>query len=387
MPSHKAITEAAAVRFAVPESGQVDHFDRQYPGLVLRVSCGGRRTWYYLYRFRGAQRRKKLGLFPAQLSVAEAHDAWRKERAVVESGHDPAHKETGSTVFRDVFEEWMRRDQADNRSAGRVRSRIEKNVLPHWQDRDIASIKRRDALEVIDKISDRGAVIQARRVHALLHRLFVWAIGRGIIEVNPLAGVEKPGAEGKRERVLSESELVAVWKAAEQLGHPYGHAVQLLILTGARRSEIGDLRWSEIDGDTINLKGERTKNGEAHNIPLSAPARAIIAKLPRIQDCPFVFGTRPLNGWGFMKRRLGELDAPWTLHDLRRTVATGLQKLGIPLQVTEAVLNHTGSRKGIVGIYQLHDYAREKRTALETWGAEVMALVAGRKPGKVLALR
>jgi integrase len=389
MPSHKAITEAAAIRFAAPETGQVDHFDRQYPGLVLRVSCGGRKSWYYLYRIGGKQRRKKLGLFPAELSVAEAHDVWRKVRDLVQRGYDPAQSETGSTNFGDVFEEWMRRDQADNRSVAKVRSRMQKNVLAHWQHRDITKIGRRDVLAVIDAITDRGAVTMARRVHSSLHRLFVWAVGRGIIEINPLAGLERPGEEISRDRVLSDSELVAVWRAAEQLGHPYGPAVQLLILTGARREEIGQLRWSELKDDTIELVGERTKNGEAHTIPLSAPARAIIAELPRLQNCPFLFshGTRPLNNWAVMKRRLGELDAPWTFHDLRRTAATGLQKLGIPLQTTEAVLNHTGSRKGIVGIYQRHDYAKEKQAALESWGAHVTALVEGRKPGKVVALR
>jgi integrase len=157
--------------------------------------------------------------------------------------------------------------------------------------------------------------------------------------------------------------------------------VKLLALTGARREEIGRLRWDEIRGDEIHLSGARTKNGEPHIIPLSKPALAVLDTVPHIAGAGFVFtagGDKPLNSWGKAKERLDKAAgiAPWRIHDIRRTVATGLQKLKVPLTVTEAVLGHTaGSRGGIVGIYQRHDYADEKRAALEAWGAHVMALV------------
>jgi integrase len=210
-------------------------------------------------------------------------------------------------------------------------------------------------------------------------------VGRGIIDINPLADLPKPGQETRRDRVLKDDELVAVWNAAEKLGWPFGPAFQLLILTGARREEIGQLRWSEVEANTINLVGSRTKNGEPHHIPLSAVACAVLRNLPRIVGSDFVFtstGKRPLGMWSRAKAKIDALTAlssPWVTHDLRRTCATGLQKLGTPLQVTEAVLGHTaGSRGGIIGIYQRHDYAGEKRAALEAWGAHVLALVEGR---------
>jgi integrase len=223
----------------------------------------------------------------------------------------------------------------------------------------------------------------ARRIHASLHRLFAWAVGRGIIEINPLTNLPKPGSETRRDRVLTDDELVKVWRGAERLGWPYGPAFQLLILAGARREEIGQLRWSEIDGDTINLKGERTKTGSPHIIPLSAPARAIIESLQqyRVAGSDFVFtvsGKSPVAGWSRAKADLDDLAAidDWRTHDLRRTAATGLQKLGVGLQVTEAVLGHTaGSRAGVVGIYQRYSYGTEKASALEAWGAHVLALV------------
>jgi integrase len=280
-----------------------------------------------------------------------------------------------------VFEEWVKRDQVKNRTAAMVKRSIERAVLPHWQHRQIADIGRRDVLDVIDRIADQGKIITARRIHARLHRLFRWCVGRGIIDVNPLAAVDRPGEETKRERVLTDTELVKVWNAAERLGWPYGPAFQLLILTGARREEIGKLRWSEIIDGEIRLGGGRTKNGQAHIIPLSAPAHRILEVIPRFADSNFVFtigGTAPIGGWSRGKADLDDLAQiePWRTHDLRRTTATGLQKLATPLQVTEAVLGHTsGSRAGVVGIYQRHDYANEKRAALEAWGQHVISLV------------
>ena len=153
----------------------------------------------------------------------------------------------------------------------------------------------------------------------------------------------------------------------------------MLILTGARREEISQLKWSEIEGDAIHLSNGRTKNGEGHIIPLSAAAKALLASLPKVEG-EFVFsydGVKGVSGWSRNKRNLdaacGVQD--WVLHDIRRTVATGMQKLGIPLPVTEGVLGHSsGSRSGIVGIYQRHTYADEKRQALEAWGQHVTAL-------------
>jgi integrase len=242
---------------------------------------------------------------------------------------------------------------------------------------------------VIDAIADRGTIIMARRVHGHLHRLFAWSVGRSIIDVNPLANVDRPGSETKRERVLTDGELVAIWNAAADAGYPYGDIFKLLILTGGRRDEIGRLRWSEIADGQIELTGLRTKNGQPHIIPLSTLARAVIEQLARIDggDAVFTKGKGPVNGWALIKSQLDAASkvTDWRIHDLRRTAATGLQKLGLPVQVTEAVLGHvSGSRGSIVGVYQRHDYAAEKRAALEAWGAHVMALVEGGPLGKAL---
>ena len=378
MPKHSSITDAAAKRFKVAK-GQVDHFDSSFPGLHLRCSHTGRKAWGYYYRLGGKLKRMTFDLYPT-MSVEAAHDAWRKVRNGVRAGRDPAHPDAGGAIdFNGVFEEWLRRDQAENRTRHVTASRFRKYVLPKWQHRLIGGIGKRDCLDIVDAIADRGTVTMARRVHSHLHRLFVWSVGRGIIEINPLANVGRPGSDTKRERVLTDGELVKVWKAAERLRPPYGPACKLLILTGARREEIGRLRWSELVDGAINLEGARTKNDEAHVIPLSTSARTVLDQLPHIGE--FVFtssGHLPISDWTRTKRDLDDLSgvSDWRIHDLRRTVATGLQKLKAPLQVTEAILGHTaGSRGGIIGVYQKHDYAEEKRDALEVWGAHVMALV------------
>jgi integrase len=364
---------------------QIDHFDKQYPGLCLRVSQN-RKSWAYVYRLNGKQRRVTFDTFPA-MSVAKAHDAWRKARdevlaGVAPKGRTAAAEEAASDPlsFKAVFNDWMARDQADNKSARAVRQMIEKEVLPKWKDKPITSITKRDVLDAIDTIADRGHIAFARRLHARLHRLFRWAERRDIIPkgTNPAANVDKPGAEVERDRVLSDAELVKVWRAADKV-RGYGAAVKMLILTGARREEIGRLRWDEIDGDQIELKGARTKNGEPHIIPLSAPARALLETLDRKGDYVFTIkGAGPLAAWSQAKDELDGISGVrgWRVHDLRRTFATNMQKLGVALQVTETCLGHTaGSRGGIVGVYQRHNYLDERRAALEAWGRYISALI------------
>jgi len=379
----RTLTAASVERIKPPKEGQVDVFDAGYPGLALRVSYGGRKSWVFFYRIGQRLRRMSLGTYPA-LGLAQAHDAWREARKVAQSGQDPSlvrKHEIGSRDFATVLDEWLKRDQSQNRSKDSTKRLIDRNVMPLWQHRFVSEIKRPDIMHALDEVVDRGSPIAARRLHAHLHRFFKWCVEQGYIEISPMMHLTKPGVETKRDRVLSDEELKALWSETEKLGWPFGTALQLLILTGARRQEIAGLQRSELKGDIIELSVARTKNGKPHIIPLSPPALAILSKVPRVQGSEFIFTTNgrgPVVAWASIKAKLdNELQFPdWRLHDLRRTVATGLQKLGTPLQVTEAILGHTsGSRGGIVDVYQRYDYGAEKRAALEAWGAHIMALV------------
>ena len=196
------------------------------------------------------------------------------------------------------------------------------------------------------------------------------------------------GRPPPRDRILTDAELARVWRACDHLGEPWHGFVRVLILTGQRRAETAGARWSEISAgfDTWTIPAERSKNGRAHDVPLSEPARELIRAIPRFEGCELVFSCgrkNPPSGFSKMKARLDALlaadgagpVAPWILHDLRRTVATGLQRLGVRLEVTESVLNHiAGSRAGIVGVYQRHRWTDEKRAALDAWARHVLAL-------------
>jgi integrase len=386
MPS-KNLTAISVERMAPPKRGQVDIFDKGFPGLALRVSYGGRKAWSFVYRYGGKVRRLQLGTYPA-LSLAEAREAWRVARQQVERGNDPneTQRREAAAMFEAVMAEWLSRDQAKNRSLASVKRLLNVDVLPHWRNRRINEIGRRDVLDVIDRVVDRGSPVMARQLHVVLHRLFRWSVGRGIIEANPLTDLDLPENNPPRKRFLTDAELAVVMRAAGELG-AYGAVVQLLALTGCRRQEIADLTWDEIDGDVIRLDSHRRKNGEPLTVKLSAPAKAIIDGMDRKGDRVFSGSRRAALGhWARLKEQLdgkvAELSKGplphWNLHDLRRTLAVGLQKLGVGLQVVERVLGHgsrAGSRSGVVGIYQAYSYDKEAGDALAAWGVHVMGLL------------
>ena len=377
----RALTVIGVERIKPPARGQVEIFDRGYPGFALRVSYGGSKVWSMFYRHGGKLRRRTLGIYPA-MSLAEAREAWRETRRLVAMGQDPGRiSAKRSDTVASVIEEWLKRDKRDAKPSSiyQTRTALARDVLPVWGERPINTISKRDVIELLDGIIDRGAPGKARSVHAHLHRLFRWSVGREIIPISPMEGLQGPAPAGRRDRVLSDDELVKIWHAATEW--PFGTILKLLILTGARREELTQLRWAEVAGDTINLSGARTKTGEARTIPLSPLAMVLIEGVPRT-GCEFLFsvnGRNHVSSWSRPKLRLDAatgINQPWVVHDIRRTVATGCQKLGVNLQTVEAVLGHTaGSRAGIVRVYQVHDFAAEKRAALEAWGAHVMALV------------
>jgi integrase len=370
----RALSDLTVKRAKPPTNGQVDIFDAGYPGFALRVSYGGGKSWVYFYRIGGRLRRRSLGTYPA-VTLAEARQLWRDAKHQVSLGRDPGWQRASDLNFESVAREWLKRDQADKRSLKEVTRIVEKELIPEWGQRSIRDIRRHDILVLSDRIADRGATTMARRVMAYVHRLFRWAKSRDLIESNPATDLPKPGREVARDRVLTDAELAAVWKAAVEIGWPYGPAAQLLILTGARRAEIAELKWSEIHGNTIKLSGARTKNAEPHDMPLSEQALDVLSRMPRIAGSEYVFG-KPLRSgaWSNAKIKFSAAKIqPWRIHDLRRTVSTGMNELGTEPHIVEAVLGHTV--KGVAGVYNRAKYEAAKRAALKAWGAHVMALV------------
>jgi integrase len=285
---------------------------------------------------------------------------------------------------------------------------LNKEVVTRWKGRRLSQITRANLSNLLDDIVDKGAPISANRTFSAFRKMCRWAIGRGVLERDPCAGVQAPSPENRRERVLADAEIKIVWKAADAIGWPFGPVIKLLLLTGARRDEVGGMRWSEVDlpARTWTLVPARSKNKRAHQIPLSDAVIDILNSLPRHEKVDFVFSTTgktAVSGWSRMKRSLDDFiaerireeaeargEAPqampeWRLHDARRSVATNLQKLGVRLEVTEAVLNHvSGTRGGITGVYQRHDWAVEKRQALDAWARRLDTIITGSGAANVL---
>jgi integrase len=267
-------------------------------------------------------------------------------------------------------------------------------VLGKWSGRPLASIAKRDAITLLDSLKDGGHGVTANRTLTVLKTFFTWCMKTDLATASPVALLDAVAEEKSRERTLSDAELAALWKAADSEGFPFGRFVQMLILTGARRDEMREAPWSEFDlkHNVWTLPASRSKNGREHLVPLSALAVGILEKLPRIGKGTLLFtstGTTPIHGHGKVKSRLDNaMQAAlrktdpeakierWTLHDLRRTLATGLQALKFPVEVIEECLNHrSGTRSGVAGVYARHRYLAEKAAAFEAWSLHVAELV------------
>jgi len=242
--------------------------------------------------------------------------------------------------------------------------------------RPLDAIKRSDVVRVLDGLVASGKPYGANRALANLKRLMSWALDRGMIEVNPIAGLKPPTKERSRDRILTDQELSALLQSADVEGYPFGAVFKMLVLTGQRRGEITGMRWSENDlnSRTWTIPASRAKNGQAHQVPLSDPAMSVLRALPRFLGSDFVFtttGNTPISGFGRAKDRLdaamGAND--WRIHDLRRTAASGMARLGVPPHVIENVLNHkSGIISGVAAVYNRYGYEKEKRDALARWG-------------------
>ena len=373
-------------------------WDTELRGFGLKVTPGGTKTYLVQYRMGGREsptRRKTIGRHGGPWTPSTARKEAERLLRMVRQGKDPValektrRREAVDLAFENYAGRFVERYAKRNRSWPETERILKRDLQPALKGRPLPEITRGEIAHILDGIADRAPAL-ARHAYAILRKLFRWAVDRGDIERSPMEGMAPPARVPARDRVLVDDELARIWRACETLGHPFGPLVRLLILTGGRREEIGALRWEEVGAEEIRLAGARNKTGEPRTIPLTPAAMAILDSLPRISNpethrADFVFtvtGRTAVSGWGKAKRTLdAEIDvtgAPWRLHDLRRTVATGLQRLGVRLEVTEAVLGHiSGSRAGIVGVYQRYDWETEKRAALEAWGAHIDRLLAG----------
>lgn len=422
-------------------------WDDDVPGFGLKVTPAGGKVYVFQYRLarpgeaeKTAARRYTIGKH-GKLTPDQARKRAKELAGLVAQNVDPRQQELdaiaaadeaaeaaaerarleGKLAFSTIAETWLDHyeNEKDRRpsSVRQAKLVVNNHLKPRLKDKPLPHITRADLQPIIDAIpvKQRG---MRRAVFAYASILFGWAQKRGDIAENPLARMAKPEAPKARDRVLDNDELAAIWKASTAISDPFGPFFRLLILTGQRRSEVAAINWAELDRatKTWTIPAGRAKNDVAHIVPLSTPvideldALALAAQIKAEEKKPdakrwpksgFVLtttGRTPISGITKAKdaldakvkeERNDEALPGWRIHDLRRTLATGLQRLGVRFEVTEAVLNHiSGAKSGVAGIYQRHDWSTEKRAALDSWAARVKAITTRKEAdNKVVRLR
>lgn len=439
----KKLTDAALKKMK-PGAERREVPDGLLPGLYHVIQPSGGRSWAVRYRAAGKPRKLTLGAYPA-IDLSHAREAAGEALRAAAKGDDPAadkqdrkrtartEAEAGEHRFENAARTFFARYAKGKNRSWRESARLiglvpdktkadaahdpkefiaaKGGITAKWKGRDIRSIKRSEILALLDSIVDRGSPIAANRTLASLSKLFNWSIERGLIDASPVAAIKPPAPETSRDRVLSDDEIRWLWKATEAVGYPFGPLARLLLLTGQRRDEVAGMTRGELDGKVWTIPADRAKNNQLHTVPLSSAALDVLAKVPKIASRPGLTftttGTTPVSGWSRAKDNLDKellaaarrealeagkdpdaVSVPhWTLHDLRRTAASGMARLGIAVHVVERLLNHrSGTIRGVAAIYNRHDYMSERETAAEAWGRYVTDLVNGGQPSNVRPL-
>jgi integrase len=364
------------------------------PGLYLRILGSGGKRWIMRYKL-GAKTR--IGTFggAGKIGLADARTKAFAWHAIIREGRDPAAEERRKAAAERRLprvaafaREYIERHAKPNKRSWREDERLLcHDVLPAIGDLRVDTVTRRDIVLLLDAIRDRGAAVLANRALAVTRRMFAFAVERGVIEASPFVGV-RASRETPRARTLTDDEIQLLWAAtapgAPRIETSTRLALRLLLLTGVRATEVCGATWEEINtvAEEWVIPAARTKNGREHRIPLLEPAMEIVQEAAALRRGDWLLraarGEGHVTTWGVLEAVQRILGSGVTVHDLRRSLATGLQRLGVRLEVTEAVLNHvSGTRAGVVGIYQRHDWSAEKRAALDAWARHILALAAG----------
>lgn len=387
----KKLTEVTVQKLAPVEGKRLEVFDILTPGLALRITKAGKKSWSVLYRVagrgeggnRGRLRRMTLGAYPL-LDLREARERARAAIDLADRGDDPADKrrdearQKGERVFEVICARFIELHAKAHTVKWRDTERLLNTyVVPEWRTKPIDTLDRATAHELLDEVAMQHGAGAAREVRKHITKFFNWAVDRGLLTASPVAGMRRPElGYVARERVLTMDELKAIWEAAGQMGYPFGPMTRLLILTAQRRAEVANMErgWLLSDQAAFEVPASHYKTDRPQVVPLSDPALKIVAALPNWNGGDYLLSTtagkRPVSGFSKAKARLDKLSKleGWTLHDLRRSAATHMARLGIPQEHIERVLGHT--IEGVAGTYNRYSYLPEKRAALDLWGAQ-----------------
>jgi integrase len=396
----KTLTDRGIAALKPKPGRRYDLWDAVVPGLAVRVTETGHKSFVLVTRYPGATAPTRRSLSEVgAITLSDAREQARTWLAQVKTGIDPkiaaardrhAKLLAANHTFEAVAERFIAAVLPAQRRGYAVERVIRKDILPFWKTWPIADITHHEVRDVIRRVVERGAPGSARDIHAAVRAIFSYALNvLGVIEVSPAAAIKPTQIIGKkaiRTRVLDDSELRKLWRVAGEIGHPFGDLVGLLMLSGVRLREASDATWDEFDLEQRlwTIPPERFKSGEdgaPHVVPLSADAMKILADLPRYTRGKHLFSTtfgkKPIAGFSKAKQRIdrlmGDGIARWTFHDIRRTMRTRLAELQIPDHVAELCIGH--ARQGVARIYDRHRYITEMREAFDRWAARLRSIV------------
>jgi integrase len=340
------LTKSAIDALPTPASELV-YWDETLPGFGVKVTPAGRKVFIVLYRTSGAgSRLRKYTIGPyGRVTLHIARNEAQRILAARIEGRDPASEKREARRrlvadrVDDLVEAFIKQHVSKRRSCGEISRILKREIVNRWGPRSIHDIKKRDVIELVSEVVDRGAPVAANKILKVAKSFFGWCVGKGLLDRSPGEGIKPPTREVTRDRILSDEELARVIQAARQVGGSYGGIVELLVLTAQRREEVARMTWDELDLEKQlwTLPGSRTKNGKPHLVHLSEPALALISERPRMGPYVFASGQKPFGGFSTSKRALDERAqlSGWRLHDLRRTAVSGMARLGVPPHVAD----------------------------------------------------
>jgi integrase len=369
----KRLTPAFVLKAPPPEKGdRIIYWDPDPRGFGLMITAAGRKSYVVQYRAHGRSRRYTL---KGGLSLSAARKEATKLVGDIARGGDPVDKRrndkaTADKTLRSIAGHYFQREGEKLRSFAFRRARFENHVFPTLGSRQISSIRRSEIVSLLDRIEDTSGPQAAQSVLRDISRLFNWHAGRDDDFKSPVTRGMSRAKAASRERILSDDELRAIWRAAEASTGPFGRFVQLCLLTAARRTECAEMTRAELEGNVWTIPSSRMKSKIEHAIPLSAAAMAILADIPVTGRWIFTStGRRPIRGFTKYKASFDQRSGVtgWRLHDLRRTARSLLSRAGVDADIAERCLAHTIG--GIRQIYDRHQYLDEKRRAFEALAA------------------
>ncbi|NJL26400.1 MAG: tyrosine-type recombinase/integrase [Thermoanaerobaculia bacterium] len=363
-----------------------DYMDDTLTGFGVRVHHTGKKVYFLRYIIDGTRRRMNLGTYPA-LSLADARDRAKELIGRLAKGEDPQaekNAERQAETFGELAAEYLENHAKRNKRRWQEDERIiQANLLPVWKNKKAKNITRRDLAEVLDTIVARNAPVMANRTKALISKIYNYGLSRDIVQYNPCFGVPMPTKARQRDRVLSEAEIRAFWRALDHVEPVMAATFRMRLLTAQRGLEVLSMRWEQIRDGWWTIPPEVAKNGLAHRVPVVPQVEELLAELRKhTGGSVWVFASPRKRGARITTitraaMRIAEAAGieNLTAHDLRRTAASHMTSMGIPRLVVSKILNHAES--GITAVYDRHGYDAEKRDALERWAAKLEEILSG----------